>query len=773
MSATIRKTLADLRRRKLQSGIILLVVALASFAGTLALSLLVEVNGPFDRAFQQANGAHLVMSFDSRIASLQQVRATANLAVVSQSSGPYREFGVGVSVPGGEQVLGVQGRDRPDTAVDRLTLDSGRWVRSTGEAVISGDLARHGTALGSVLTPDVQSGIPPLTVVGIATAVGDHVDMWVLPQQLPAQMASPVAGKPAEPAHSTMYYRLRQAGTDAAITAATNAIANALPVGAVVDTQNYLQIKRNAAITEAVMIPFLLALSVFALIAAALIVANVVTGAIIAGMRDLGIMKAVGFTPVQLIVVLLGQVLAPALIGVLAGIPLGIIASQPLIKDAASGFGLPVTFVVAPTVDALCLVGVLLIVVVAALVPALRAGRISAAEVIASATSPRRDSSAWFGRWLASIPVGRPLTLGAAQSFSRPVRSTITMVAVLLGVASVTFVLGLQQSLTMVAAGVARTGHVQVTVQRQGSSDQAISRLIRNEPGTARFVAERQTNVTLAGLGQPIALFSYRGESSWLGYPLIHGRWFHGSGEAVAPTALMTAAHLQVGDVTTIALPDRAITVRIVGVILDQTNDNMLLRTDASNLDPTVEADQYEVQLKPGTDADAYDRQLMDAAGANVIYAQTTDRSGVNSAFVLIDSVLAVLAIVLIAIAASGVFNTVVLNTREKARDIAILKAIGMTPRQTLGVVLASVIILGALGGTLGIPAGIIMHHAILQDMAQIASRTELPGSFYAVFSPALLGSMVVAGIALAILGAFVPAQWAARSRVTTVLHAE
>jgi putative ABC transport system permease protein len=87
--------------------------------------------------------------------------------------------------------------------------------------------------------------------------------------------------------------------------------------------------------------------------------------------------------------------------------------------------------------------------------------------------------------------------------------------------------------------------------------------------------------------------------------------------------------------------------------------------------------------------------------------------------------------------------------------------------------VLSSVLLLGPLGGIMAIPAGIALHHQILMTMAQIASRTELPASFYAVFPPVLLATMVLAGVGLAIIGAFIPAQWAARSRVTSVLQAE
>jgi len=776
MSAALRKTIADLRRRKLQSAVIFLVVTLSVFAGTLALSLLVEANGPFDRAFQQANGAHLTVTFDSRQVSAAQLRSTANLPPVTSASGPYRSLGVPVSVGPGEQVLQIQGRERPDTTVDRLALEEGRWAQKTGEVVISTHIAGHGLGLGDLFISDSTTGMPSLRVVGIATAVADPVDAWVLPAQLPVSLPAPIAGKPAGYATYSMYYRLTRASTDADINTATNAIAAAVPNGAIVSSQNYLEVKRQAGITEAVMIPFLLALSGFALVAAALIVANVVTGAVIAGARDLGIMKAVGFTPAQLAGVLLAEVLAPAVLGCVVGMPLGILASQPLIKDAATAFGLPVTFAVAGPADVLCLLGALAIVTLAALVPSVRAGRIPAAQVIAGAMSPRTGASARVNRLFAPLPLGRAVTLGGALTFARPLRSLMTLIAVLLGVASVTFATGLQQSLTLVAAGILRTGAVQVVVQRQGSSDPQVSTLIGRQPGTARFVPERETDVSLNGVGQPVALYSYRGDSSWLGYQLIHGRWFHGAGEAVAPSALMAAAQLRVGKVTTLRMNGALTSVRIVGVILDQTNDNMLLRADWSTLtqlDPTAEADQYEVQVQPGTGAERYGQALMSAASPNVLFAQTNGDSGATSAFLLIDTVLAALALVLVAIAAAGVFNTVVLTTREQAREMAILKAVGMSPRQTLTVVLSSVVLVGAAGGGLGIPAGMALHRQILTTMAQIASRTELPASLSVVFSPTLLAAMLLAGLGLALAGAFLPGQWAARSRVTDVLHAE
>ncbi len=53
--------------------------------------------------------------------------------------------------------------------------------------------------------------------------------------------------------------------------------------------------------------PILLAFSVFSLLAAAFIIANVVSGIVLTGYRDIGVMKAVGYTPNQVVAILLAE----------------------------------------------------------------------------------------------------------------------------------------------------------------------------------------------------------------------------------------------------------------------------------------------------------------------------------------------------------------------------------------------------------------------------------------------------------------------------------
>jgi putative ABC transport system permease protein len=72
-----------------------------------------------------------------------------------------------------------------------------------------------------------------------------------------------------------------------------------------------------------------------------------------------------------------------------------------------------------------------------------------------------------------------------------------------------------------------------------------------------------------------------------------------------------------------------------------------------------------------------------------------------------------------------------------------------------------------------GIPAGIAFHRNILIVMGQIATSTGIPNAFFGVFRIRLLLSLAAAGIVIAMLGAMLPAQWAAHSRVTEVLQTE
>jgi putative ABC transport system permease protein len=109
----------------------------------------------------------------------------------------------------------------------------------------------------------------------------------------------------------------------------------------------------------------------------------------------------------------------------------------------------------------------------------------------------------------------------------------------------------------------------------------------------------------------------------------------------------------------------------------------------------------------------------------------------------------------------------------EYARDTAILKALGMAPREVILMVLTSVAIIGVVGAAVALPEGMVLHRQILTTMGKIAASTAIPSQFYAVFPIAILLALAFAGLAVALGGALLPATWAARSRISSLLSPE
>ena len=133
----------------------------------------------------------------------------------------------------------------------------------------------------------------------------------------------------------------------------------------------------------------------------------------------------------------------------------------------------------------------------------------------------------------------------------------------------------------------------------------------------------------------------------------------------------------------------------------------------------------------------------------------------------------AALALILGVIAGLGVFNALLLTMRERARDIAILKALGMTPQQVSTMVTASAVVLGAAGAVLGVPAGLVLYNYLIQAMAHLSNFTISTSVIIAQINPLQLVAVGLAGVLVAILGASLPARWAARTSVVNVLNLE
>ncbi len=779
MKPVLTKALADVRRHRLQTLVVFLISGLAMAVGAMGGTLLTQSSSPYDRAFSELAGPHLVVVFDGRAVTRDQVAATASVRGITSAAGPWvvasvpfengaRHLSVSSSFSS-QTALSVVGRDSPGGSLDRIDVVRGRWVQADGEIVVTRAFAdQNSLSVGDRLTALSTTLKPTLTVVGEAVDVDPRPDRaWVSTNQVTSLIPAGAA-----PLYQ-MSYRISLASSKSEILVAVSSVKAAVPAGAVLGYISYLDSRDSFNFTASLVLTFLLAFTAMALASVAVIVSNVVTGAVLASYREIGIVKALGFTPRQVVGAFLLTMLIPALLAGLIAIPVGALASKPLLDQAAAAMSLPAPSPVVPGVDLLALIIGLGIVAAAATVPAWRAGRLSAVAAITSGTAPS-------GRWSTSLHgrigwwrLPRSLVIGIGDAFARPVRGGLTAVAILVGVATLVFATGLYAAIIKFndLFSPASGGGYQVTVSRFGGySDAETLRQLQGRPETAAVIGHKEVEGEIPGQPDPISLSVFRGDSARLGYQLAEGRWLAGPGEAVIGS-VFNPNHWVVGQTINLRVGGKLLQLRIVGscycflvAAMDWASYSVAL--------PEAEPADYLVQLRPGTDANAYVRQVS-ASEPDFLFPQVNQSNNGGGIEGILDGMVAALALILGVIAGLGVFNALLLTMRERARDIAVLKTLGMTPRQVSTMVTASAVALGAAGALLGVPAGVVLYNYLIEAMAHVSNFNVSTSVIIAEINPMQLVAVGVAGVLVAILGASLPARWAARTSVVNVLNLE
>ena len=795
MSALTRVVRSGVHRRWVQTAVITLATAAAVTSGLLGVGLLVASNAPFDKAFAAQHGAHLTVLTDPAKATTAQLAATAHAAGVAEAAGP---FAIGQirflppPPPGMPEtpdnsrgpVITVAARTGPGTSVDRVTLTKGRWARQPDELVL-GAGSHFVLRLGDQVTLGQGKDARRFTIVGLGRSMSDTADAWLTPAGLSALHL--------QNAGNQMLYRLTDAGTAAQVERARDAVEAALPGGAVTSATSWLTVKHMANDQAAVFVPFLLVFGALSLLLSVLVVGTVIAGAVGSTIRRIGVLKALGFTPSQVVRAYVAQALIPAAVGAAVGVVAGNLLAVPVLSDTADLYG-TAGLTIAWWVDVVVLAGVLALVTVTASAAAGRAGRLSAVDALAVGRTPAARRGRFAARVTARLPLPRPVTLGLARPFGAPVRAAAMVVAIAFGAAAVTLAAGLATSLHRVqvaadhsaaqivvdaapgdrppgAGGERKPG---VGAERKPGTEatppdpRRVAAVLDAQPGTAHWLGYAETEAVVPGLTGESSLVEYTENPGWVGYELVSGRWFTRPGEAVVPTELLTSTDRKLGDTVTVTAGGRTRTLRIVGEVFDPGDNDGLVLTQAG-AGTTLTA--WQVAVADGTGLGGYAEALQRNIDPLGLTAHV-DTEGPDELLVIIDALAAVLTLMLVTVAGLGVLNSVVLDVRDRVHDIGVHKALGMTPRQTLTAVLSSVALIGLAGGLLGMPAGVVLHRFLLPAMGHGAG-VELPRIVLSVYGPGELALFAVGGLVLAAAGALLPAGWAARTRTATALRTE
>jgi putative ABC transport system permease protein len=811
----IKAASGGLTRHLVQTLVIIIVLAAATAAATLGLSLLTNANEAFTNGFSAHHGADISLTVDTSHVTGAQLAATRRVAGVTQAADPYPELTItvqqgapagarggqagkpggrphrpdgkpggrphddtGGGPGGGTGQMTVVGRASAGGPLDDLILNQGRWLTGPGQLVMA--VYTGGGTVDSKVTVISAPGKPALTIVGVGGSVarlGD-ADAWVTPGEVAA--LTPPGTHPS----AQMLYTFTKASTAQQIAADVNALKAALPAGAVISYDSWLGAAGQTSGEQSVNTPFVLAFAVIGLVLAILIVATLVSGAVAASYRRIGVLKSIGFTPGQVAASYLAQIGAAAIAGLALGTVAGNLWAGPMLNVAAGLFQVGAQHV--PLwIDVAVPVGMCALVALAALVPALRAGRLSAVQAIAAGQAPRSGHGYGAHRLAGRLALPRPITIGLATPFTRPARTATTLAAILFGATAVILAVGLDSSLITLNAIPGLDGNKVAAGAGKGSSQptltaaqsRTIVAAIRAQPGTLRYLAEADAgpvinSVSVAGGMPGLNLMSYSGDSSSLGYPVISGHWSSAPSEVNVNTGFLTEMGLRVGDRFTLTVRGRPVPVQIASQFYFPNGPTLI--TSWQTLGGTaagVRATNYAIELRPGTSPRAYVAALRNALGPSFgvgIPDAGGGPGGADSSISLVRLLTELIAL----LAGLGVLTSVLMLTRERVHDLGIFKALGMTPRQTVTMVVCWVVAPAVAAAAIAIPLAIYLHALTVESIGTITG-TGVPRDAITVYHPTELLVFAASGLAIAAAGALLPASWAAASRTTTALHAE
>jgi putative ABC transport system permease protein len=124
-----------------------------------------------------------------------------------------------------------------------------------------------------------------------------------------------------------------------------------------------------------------------------------------------------------------------------------------------------------------------------------------------------------------------------------------------------------------------------------------------------------------------------------------------------------------------------------------------------------------------------------------------------------------VLLLLSVIVSLFGIVNTLVLTVFERTREIGMLRAVGMTRRQTRSMIRHESIVTALIGGVLGMAVGVFLALLVTHALSSEGIVFAVPWTSLVIF--------VIATILVGILASIFPARRAARLNVLEALQYE
>src|SRR5579864_571932 len=538
MRGTLRWARADLRARRGQALLTVGVVAGVVAALSLATVLLQGALNPWQQLFDRTHGADALIYF----ANGTDTRDLQSMPGVQAVAPPYRAASATLEQRPVRSQVELRAMTPALPAISAPLVVAGSWLRSSapnGAVLEASFAAAVHVGVGETITVDGIDGTEvPMRVIGLA----DTADQGFYPQWTPGliwvqqRLLTKVEPNTSE---TEEVVGLRLDNNSAVDTGqVVQTIWNLYngpdqnSASAVQRYSTWQQVKQSMTSNDRLLGLLLALFGIIALVAAPCAIANVTAGRVLVQRQDIAMLKALGFTPGQVVRMLLAEQTALGIAGAGLGVLAARVVTAPEFMQPPDGT--PVGLAPLPgSWVTLIAVGTVLTVALATVIPAWWAGTVS--PVAAVQPSPPRGHLSLIARLGLLFHLPAALVLGARDSLTRRLSAALTVFGLAIPMAMITITLTCWSNISGFTHDPGKIGLASaVTVSQGGLDHQQMLTLIHRDnqvlasyPG-AQFVTllpgDNGTFVARA-LGTSIRPYPFR---------VVQGRMFEAANEAVA-----------------------------------------------------------------------------------------------------------------------------------------------------------------------------------------------------------------------------------------------
>ena len=762
MKSVLMMSGANIRKRKVQSILVLITIVMTSLLLATAIGILDSINDPFQTMFEQQKGSHLTLQVSSRHHDLDQIVHwwQQQQAVDSVQLTPYYWVEDQVSHNGTLQSMGnlmLAAHPGGTLVQDQLQIVDGQEQTVPGENEIwipTGYSYAWDIKPGDDLEITINGERKLLTVSAIivdpqySVSMMNPIRAWV-PSSL-------VKDSQTQAIDSFIQIRFSDYSQYEPLWVDFESYLGSPLIGYIL---NYEGLQNSYGIIEGIVGAIMLLFSIIIILVAVSVITFTIANTIILDYKIIGILRAQGFSAGNVKSIYTLQYLLLALISV----PLGIILSKPVVKEILSqlmkslGIARLDASLFLPAL--LTSVTLMTIILVTAYWSSSKAGNIEPAQAIRSAAPVSKGGRGKRFDITTVMALPLSLLLGLKNTLTGKRHSLFMVASAAILAFVLAFSINTYNSVKSMEDNLAFWGfdNGDIFISRDSnleklSHQQVLAPLYADDRVVAAVANSALTTSIPAQSGKSstnVVVFAYAGDMDSIGIQNLEGKSPARDNEVSLSFLTARKYDKSIGDMIELFIEGSTDNYLVTGIYQSINAMGLGFRIQESaitKINPEFLAETYSVKLQDGVDSRSFINDIrQEFGGYNIRTASDSGEINLSSITGYMALIVLTLSIIFMAVAFVIIFNATLMSIYSDRKNFGIYKALGMTPVQIRMSIVSKVLALSLIGVALGLPLALILTPRVLSMLVMDMGLVNFP------FDLTLLGTLSVVPLSIAV----------------------